>query len=75
MGREPNIGLVPQVCEEIFKQIDQRRKQNGENQYEITFSMIEIYNETIRDLLNLKGLSDRKGNTIPFKHIDFMNKA
>lgn len=31
------------------------------NVLKVTFSMIEIYNEVIRDLLNLKGLNDRKG--------------
>ena len=47
-----NIGLVPRVCEELFNSIDSKKKP-GIN-YEVSFSMLEIYNEKVQDLLNKK---------------------
>ncbi|KAK2152327.1 hypothetical protein LSH36_333g03043 [Paralvinella palmiformis] len=52
VGSPNNSGLVPRVCEELFKIIDQ--KKNPDITYEVTFSMLEIYNEEVRDLLNKK---------------------
>eukprot|EP00327_Prymnesium_parvum_P006600 CAMPEP_0182806980 /NCGR_PEP_ID=MMETSP0006_2-20121128/5888_1 /TAXON_ID=97485 /ORGANISM="Prymnesium parvum, Strain Texoma1" /LENGTH=1608 /DNA_ID=CAMNT_0024932631 /DNA_START=18 /DNA_END=4844 /DNA_ORIENTATION=- len=51
VGYGNNRGIVPQVCDEVF-----RRKieieQSGTTKLQVTFSMMEIYNEKIRDLLN-----------------------
>ncbi|KAI0215596.1 Kinesin-related protein 1 [Lamellibrachia satsuma] len=52
MGHGTNLGLVPRTCEQLFKDIDSR-KEAGMS-YEVTFSMLEIYNEQARDLLNKK---------------------
>jgi len=42
---------VPQVCDEVFKRkVD--IEASGTTQLQVTFSMMEIYNEKIRDLLN-----------------------
>ena len=41
--------------------IEQKKKENPENQFEVTFSMIEIYNEIVRNLLCSKGAFDKKG--------------
>lgn len=41
--------------------IEQKKKENPESQFEVTFSMIEIYNEIIRNLLCSKGALDKKG--------------
>lgn len=49
------------MCEQIFGMIEEKKKQNPEDQFEVTFSMIEIYNEIIRDLLSSKGAFDKKG--------------
>ena len=46
------IGLVPRVCEELFNSIESKKKP-GIN-YEVSISMLEIYNEKVRDLLNKK---------------------
>ena len=51
VGYGSNKGIVPQVCDEIF----QRKAQieaDGTVSMQVTFSMMEIYNEKIRDLLN-----------------------
>lgn len=40
------------ICEETFKRISSEK---SGNQFEVTFSMLEIYNEVVRDLLNGQG--------------------
>ena len=47
------------LCEELFKGIDE--KQGGETAFEVKFSMLEIYNEIVRDLLDPKGASKKGG--------------
>jgi hypothetical protein len=49
VGYGANKGIVPMVCEEIFK-----AKTATTTQVEVTFSMMEIYSEIGRDLLNPK---------------------
>jgi hypothetical protein len=48
-------------CQEIFTKI-QTDKQEGTT-YEVTFSMLEIYSEVVRDLL-IKGANQKNGLTI-----------
>lgn len=43
--------MVPNICNNLFIQIDAKREQSVE--YKVTFSMIEIYNEEVRDLLHV----------------------
>lgn len=40
------------MCEELFNSMDVKKKP-GVN-FEVSFSMLEIYNEKVRDLLNKK---------------------
>ncbi|XP_042732447.1 kinesin-like protein KIF28P [Lagopus leucura] len=49
IGYGANRGLVPSVCEELCKAIQSQEKNR---QYQITFSMLEIYNEQVIDLLS-----------------------
>lgn len=49
VGYGTNKGIVPISCEEIFKRIESNDNPNKE--YQIQFSMLEIYNEKIQDLL------------------------
>uniref|UniRef100_A0A8C6MRN6 Kinesin-like protein n=1 Tax=Mus spicilegus TaxID=10103 RepID=A0A8C6MRN6_MUSSI len=49
IGFGTNKGLIPRVCEELFQAIEKQKK-NLEPQ--VMFSMLEIYNEQIRDLLS-----------------------
>ena len=51
---------MPQFCEGLFNHIADKQQTDKETQFEVTFSMIEIYNEVVRDLLSSKGV-DRKG--------------
>ncbi|ELT99958.1 hypothetical protein CAPTEDRAFT_223727 [Capitella teleta] len=50
VGYGPNKGIVPITCDEMFKTIQGNQEQN--KRFEVTFSMLEIYNEQVRDLLN-----------------------
>lgn len=49
VGYGPNKGIVPITCEEIFKRI--KTNTDDKRCFEIQFSMLEIYNEKIQDLL------------------------
>ncbi|EGR27406.1 kinesin motor domain protein [Ichthyophthirius multifiliis] len=70
VGYNPNRGIVPIICEEIFKRIEKSQYNNEE--YEVSVSMLEIYNEKVQDLLipiNKRvsgGLRIRENNTIGF---------
>uniref|UniRef100_A0A8C2VXS7 Kinesin-like protein n=1 Tax=Chinchilla lanigera TaxID=34839 RepID=A0A8C2VXS7_CHILA len=49
IGFGADKGIIPSVCEELFRAIE---KQERNQEYQVTFSMLEIYNEQIRDLLS-----------------------
>uniref|UniRef100_A0A7M4G035 Kinesin-like protein n=1 Tax=Crocodylus porosus TaxID=8502 RepID=A0A7M4G035_CROPO len=49
IGCGANRGIIPIVCEELFKAI---HNQEQNKQYQVTFSMLEIYNEQVIDLLS-----------------------
>jgi hypothetical protein len=49
IGYGANRGIIPIVCDEIFKKIATNNDKN--RSFEVMISMMEIYNETVRDLL------------------------
>ena len=49
VGYGANKGIVPISCEEIFKSIEQNKKED--KIFEVQVSMLEIYNEKVQDLL------------------------
>ena len=49
IGYGPNIGIVPIACNEIFTRI--KKLSNATKRFEVNFSMLEIYNEKVQDLL------------------------
>ncbi|XP_073236742.1 kinesin-like protein KIF28P [Porites lutea] len=59
VGYGENKGIIPIFCEELFSEIEVKRGQSTETEYQVTFSMLEIYNEQVRDLLN--PASNKKG--------------
>lgn len=59
VGYGANKGIVPISCEEIFKRIDAETDPN--RRYEVTVSMVEIYNETVQDLLIDPDTRPKKG--------------
>eukprot|EP00163_Fabomonas_tropica_P030977 TRINITY_DN720_c0_g1_i9.p1 TRINITY_DN720_c0_g1~~TRINITY_DN720_c0_g1_i9.p1 ORF type:complete len:1000 (+),score=355.26 TRINITY_DN720_c0_g1_i9:680-3679(+) len=52
VGYGKNVGIVPITCDELFKRIE--TNENEKMAFEVTVSMLEIYNEQVRDLLNIK---------------------
>ncbi|XP_051867225.1 kinesin-like protein KIF28 [Pristis pectinata] len=50
IGYGPDRGIIPLTCDELFKAIKQ--DQEDDKQYQIYFSMLEIYNEKVIDLLS-----------------------
>jgi len=49
VGYGGNRGIVPIACDEIFKRI--QNNNDPHLKYEVQFSMLEIYNEKVQDLL------------------------
>ena len=49
VGYGTNRGIVPLACEEIFRRISSNT--DSEKSYQVTVSMLEIYNERVQDLL------------------------
>ena len=49
IGYGVNKGIIPMACEELFQRI-RRFEKKGEREYEVTISMLEIYNEKVQDL-------------------------
>jgi kinesin family protein 1 len=57
MGAEDDPGLIPLICAQLFKRIDEESRQ-AESTFRVEVSYLEIYSERVRDLLNPKS----KGN-------------
>uniref|UniRef100_H2YJV5 Kinesin motor domain-containing protein n=1 Tax=Ciona savignyi TaxID=51511 RepID=H2YJV5_CIOSA len=56
VGFHANKGIIPITCEELFKGISERKATDElakEAEYQVSVSMLEIYNETVKDLLNV----------------------
>ena len=52
VGYGKNIGIIPMACQEIFKRIEEKKRESTEDiRFEVTVSMLEIYNENIHDLM------------------------
>ncbi|XP_066514183.1 kinesin-like protein KIF28P [Hoplias malabaricus] len=56
LGYGPNKGLVPTLCHQLFQFI---RSNQDTRQSQVFFSMLEIYNEQVIDLLSRGGRSPR----------------
>ena len=51
VGYNKNEGIIPMACREIFRRIsDAQSKPSNKAVYEVTVSMLEIYNENVQDL-------------------------
>ncbi|KAL8576237.1 hypothetical protein ACOMHN_006160 [Nucella lapillus] len=58
VGYGNNKGIIPMACDELFKAIEEKRQKAGKDEdYQVTLSMLEIYNEQVRDLLSGKAPS------------------
>ena len=61
VGYGANKGVIPVVCQRLFAGIEGELEKSKDNQYEVTLSMIEIYNEQVRDLLNAETMKIKGG--------------
>jgi len=61
VGYGVNKGIVPITCERLFQDIDSKKKDGSETEYQVSLSMLEIYNEQVRDLLNPSTLKVKGG--------------
>ncbi|EDV28301.1 uncharacterized protein TRIADDRAFT_53800 [Trichoplax adhaerens] len=59
VGYGKNKGIVPLFCDEMFKGIEGKKESGDSSEFEVSFSMLEIYNEQVRDLLNSKSKSKK----------------
>lgn len=58
IGYGANRGIIPIVCDEMFRKMANNPDKNIS--FEVMISMMEIYNETIRDLLAEKSKKSLK---------------
>lgn len=58
IGYGANKGIVPILCERLFEGINGK---NDGTSFEVKFSMLEIYNEVARDLLDAKTAGKKTG--------------
>ena len=54
MGTENQPGLYYSSINELFAKIEERKKLI---KYDISLTIVEIYNETVKDLLSKKGIT------------------
>ena len=59
IGYGANKGIVPMFCQQLFNGIEEKQDEN--NTCEVKFSMLEIYNEVARDLLDPISASKKGG--------------
>ncbi|XP_076324558.1 kinesin-like protein KIF28 isoform X2 [Tachypleus tridentatus] len=55
VGYGVNKGIVPLFCEEMFQGIEEKKSSGDLTEFEVRFSMLEIYNEVAKDLLGADG--------------------
>lgn len=52
MGYGKEIGIIPNICQDMFRRINQIQEQDSSTKCTVEVSYLEIYNERVRDLLN-----------------------
>ena len=59
VGYGADRGIIPCACEELFRRIESNEDQNVK--YKVESSMLEIYNEKVRDLFNPRNPKNEGG--------------
>ncbi|XP_061166469.1 kinesin-like protein KIF28 isoform X2 [Saccostrea echinata] len=77
VGYGNNKGIVPITCDEMFKTMDKNTDPN--KRFEVTFSMLEIYNEQVRDLLSKDnpkgGLNVRQNPKLGYFYVENLKRV
>jgi kinesin family member 1 len=53
-GLENDEGLIPRIFKDLYSRINDKTKNNKGLKFDIQCSFLEIYNNKIKDLLNVK---------------------
>lgn len=61
VGTGGNKGIVPVSCDRIFQRIQARASKEANVTYEVSLTMVEIYNETVQDLFVLSEDRPKQG--------------
>jgi len=48
------VGVIPRVLKDLFRTINEEQRANKDAKFEVKVSFVEVYNEELKDLLNLK---------------------
>ncbi|XP_067652315.1 kinesin-like protein KIF28 [Haliotis asinina] len=77
VGYGANKGIVPITCNELFKTMAANTDPN--KRFEVTFSMLEIYNEQVRDLLSKEnpkgGLTVRQNPKLGMFYVENLKRV
>ncbi|XP_052232106.1 kinesin-like protein KIF28 isoform X2 [Dreissena polymorpha] len=77
VGYGVNRGIIPITCDELFKTMSTNNDPN--KRYEVLFSMLEIYNEQVRDLLSKDnpkgGLNVRQNPKLGMFYVEGLKKV
>jgi kinesin family protein 4/21/27 len=52
-----DVGVIPRVLNDLFLRIDEEQSKDKEAKFAVKVSFVEVYNEEIKDLFNLKPAS------------------
>ena len=52
------VEVIPRVLKDLFRTIDEEQRANKDAKFEVKVSFVEVYNEELKDLLNLKSLAN-----------------
>ncbi|XP_023930292.1 kinesin-like protein KIF28P isoform X2 [Lingula anatina] len=77
VGYGNNKGIVPMTCDKLFQAVNNNSDPN--KRFEVSFSMLEIYNEQVRDLLSKDkpkgGLPVRQNPKMGFFYVQGLKRA
>lgn len=52
------VGVIPRVLNDLFTRIDDEKNSNKDLKFNVKVSFVEVYNEEIKDLFNIKGTQE-----------------
>ncbi|RNA21884.1 chromosome-associated kinesin KIF4A, partial [Brachionus plicatilis] len=67
------VGVIPRVLNDLFTRIDNQQNSNKDLKFSVKVSFVEVYNEEIKDLFNLKGTQETLNIIEENKTIRVMN--
>lgn len=56
------VGVIPRVLSDLFRTIDEEQRNDKDAKFEVKVSFVEVYNEEIKDLFNVKSINGLVNN-------------